>query len=360
MSTPNAKVEAPRPGRTRRRAAKAVDYSKEQQFSDDDIFEDEAQNKSTRNVPTPVPTGRRGRPPGRPRKSNTPNFELGSVGNQQTGASVGYGDYMQGNAPRYAEKGYDMTLPPIRDRYLFEPEFELDGSSKIELIIGRRPIQENKNNTDFGHGDEDKDDADLSSSEDESQKEVETSPKVKRKRGRPRKNPSPERKPKKETVPLVLKKHVEYEYLLKYKGKSYLHLEWKSGSELDSMNKSAKTLHRRFLKKLKAGNEENLEDPTFDDACVTVQKIVDEKDQIRSVELTDKELMAWERKREREMAEEMSLTEDEKPETIDSPEKNPKEEEKMNNTIPREDNGEEKKAVDDNGKDCSSWDKMFH
>ena len=98
--------------------------------------------------------------------------------------------------------------------------------------------------------------------------------------------------------------HVEYEYLVKYKGRSYLHLDWKTGADLESMNKSAKTLYRRYLKKLANDPDEDLEDPNFDPSFAEPQKIVDAKEQEITLELTDKELVEWEKERQKALAEE--------------------------------------------------------
>ena len=96
---------------------------------------------------------------------------------------------------------------------------------------------------------------------------------------------------------------VEYEYLVKYKGRSYLHLEWKTGADLESMNKSAKGIYRRYLKKLTAPgiDLEELESPDFDPSYVVPEKIVDEADQEIAIELSDKELLKWEEQRGKEM-----------------------------------------------------------
>ena len=308
-NTPDASTSS-RSSRTRRRTVKAVDYSKEQQFSDDDIFEDGVRDdKKTPKTNTGTNAGgtiRKSRV-GRPRKSNV--FADGLNIDDDNSGMVNYSSGLS-STPRYTEKGYDPTQLPIREKYLFQPEYELDGSQKIELIVGRRPISEKGSKKDNFEDidDEEDDDSDEAGDEDEDEKEdVVSSPKIKRKRGRPRKNPSPVSKEIKPATPIVpYKKHVEYEYLVKFKGKSYLHLEWKSASDLESMNKSAKTLYRRFIKKLKAGTDDTLEDPTFDNAYAIPQKILDEKDHTMMIELSDKELIAWEKKREREMAEEKS------------------------------------------------------
>jgi len=42
----------------------------------------------------------------------------------------------------------------------------------------------------------------------------------------------------------------QFEYLVKYKGMSYMHLDWTKGSDLESLNKSAKAIYRRYLKKI--------------------------------------------------------------------------------------------------------------
>ena len=88
---------------------------------------------------------------------------------------------------------------------------------------------------------------------------------------------------------------VEYEYLVKYKNRSYLHLEWKTGADLESMNKSAKTIYRRYLKKVNQGLDEELEDPNFDPAFAEPQKIVAEEEQELELELSDKDLLEWEK-----------------------------------------------------------------
>jgi hypothetical protein len=190
--------------------------------------------------------------------------------------------------PVYTERGYDPLLPPIRERFPFLPEYEEDGSPKIELIVGRRPVDEKEDK----NADEDdiNDDADGTGS------------------------PSTRRR-------AVLKKSssnrsdaiapAEYEYLVKYKGRSYLHLEWKTGADLESMNKSAKGIYRRYLKKIAAGDSEELENPEFDPSYVVPQMVIDHAEQEFTVELTDKELLRWEKEREKEIAREKNEDEEE-------------------------------------------------
>lgn len=240
--------------RSRRATAKAVNYAKEQQFSDEDLFEDSE----------PEDMKKRGRKPRASTGTVTVEETVGAGGNEVTESRI-----------VYTEKGYDMALPPIRERFPFLPEYSEDGSPKIELIVGRRPVDEK----DDGAPDEDE--------------EEEPSP---RKTRGDIKTSSPGKK-KDEGV-------VEYEYLVKYRGRSYLHLEWKSGADLESMNKSAKGIYRRWLKKLAKGDEEDLENPEFDPLYIVPGKILDEADQEITVELTDKELLRWEKQREKELEDE--------------------------------------------------------
>ena len=263
-------------GRARRAAAKAVDYAKEQAFSDDDIFEDDDEK--------PVATTKRR---GRPRKS----LDL------MTAADMDDMDDDYPSKPAFTEKGYDPTLPPIRERFPFMPEYELDGSPRIELIVGRRPVDDKNAET----SDEDND-----ASNEESEDSEEDGARKKRSRKKPAKKVKKAQKkasPSK-TKDLHQNEHVEYEYLVKYKGRSYLHLEWKTGADLESMNKSAKTLYRRYLKKVAAGLDEDIEDPNFDPSFAEPQKIVDEDEQEIMLELTDKELVEWEKERQKALAEE--------------------------------------------------------
>jgi len=65
------------------------------------------------------------------------------------------------------------------------------------------------------------------------------------------------------------------------------------------MNKSAKFLYRRFVRKLESGNHNDetatLEDPTFDSSFAIPQKIVDHKEKDVCTELSDKELIEREK-----------------------------------------------------------------
>jgi hypothetical protein len=180
------------------------------------------------------------------------------------------------------------------------PEYELDGSPRIELIVGRRPVD-----------DKNAEASDEEMPSEESQDSDDGGKRKSRKKQDKTKQMSPKKRkesPEKDTDNLHKNEHVEYEYLVKYKGRSYLHLDWKTGADLESMNKSAKTLYRRFLKKLAAGVEEDLEDPDFDPSFAIPQKIVDVCEQEITLELTDKELVDWEKEQKQALAEEEAKT----------------------------------------------------
>jgi ribosome-binding ATPase YchF (GTP1/OBG family) len=67
-------------------------------------------------------------------------------------------------------------------------------------------------------------------------------------------------------------------------------------------------LYRCFLKKLAAGVEEDLEDPDFDSSFALPQKVVDVCEQEITLELTDKELVDWEKERKQALAKEEAKT----------------------------------------------------
>lgn len=306
-----ADAQSPGRGRARRATAKRVNYAKEQEFSDEDIFEDSGgedndppETTSRRNV-----AAAKRKSTGRPRKKAAPattaavSMPSASSASQRAAeaaavaAALDMEEEEESNyvrRPVYTEKGYDMSLPPIRDRFPFLPEYEEDGSPKIELIVGRRPIEEK-------NMDEEDDVMDKVKSDAESDDDNDDTPGRKTRRrasnSRGKKATSPEKK-----EASIAQGPVEYEYLVKYKGRSYLHLEWKTGADLESMNKSAKGIYRRYLKKVAAGTDEDLENPEFDPSYVVPEKILDEAEQEIYVELTDKELLKWEKQREKEIA----------------------------------------------------------
>jgi hypothetical protein len=281
-------MSASRP--TRRAAAKAIDYSQEQQFSDaEDIFEDSGDEE----VAKPKRSARKPRKSGGARRS-TGGGEAGMVREMEVDDD---GEYQ---APKvvYTEKGYDPSLPPIRERFDFMPEYEPDGSPRIELIVGRRPVDE-KGNSDNENEDDDEDGNNKDSDDDDDSDDSDDSDSAgRRRRGKKKKASSPSK-----NNPAEASGVVEYEYLVKYKGRSYLHLEWKTGADLESMNKSAKTLYRRYLKKIEQGLDDELENPDFDPSFAVPQKIIDEGEQEIELELTDKELIKWEKEREKALAE---------------------------------------------------------
>ena len=255
-----------------------MNYAKEQEFSDaSDVFEDSDDS-------APKTTKKRGRP----RKSD--GNELASAQEDETFKKA---------EPIYTERGYDPSLPPIRERFPFLPEFEPDGSPRIDLIVGRRAIDEkedSKENEGEGNEDEKKDEGELSDDDEggggqrrKKGRRNSNATKGKQKKASPKKGDTSGSGP------------VEYEYLIKYKGRSYLHLEWKSGADLESMNKSAKGIYRRYLKKIGSGDEE-LEDPNFDPSYAIPQRICDEAQQEITVDLSDKELLKWEKERAKELA----------------------------------------------------------
>lgn len=322
--------ESTSPSRARR-ARKAVDYSIEQQFSDDDIFEDGP--RSARDDHPPITTSTTSRRKSRPsaKKSNVSSYpqQQGGIG----GGSGGYYDgggssnaMMSSNAferpkPMYTERGYDNTQLPLRQRFTFEPEYEDDGTPSIELIVGRRPIDDTKDRTtaaatttttSSAGGDEAATTGDSDDKEEEENDEEEA----------PVTTTSSRRKTRKKKLAFALDNdtnfaaaateeknkegggnglsEMDYEYLIKYKGRSYLHLEWKTAADLESMNTKAKTIYRRFLKKLELGTEEDLEDPTVDPSYTEPGRILAEEEHEIMVELSDKELVKWEKEQRRE------------------------------------------------------------
>ncbi len=271
-------------GRTRRARTKVVDYSIEQQFSDDDIFEDNFDDEPSSSRKKSF----------RGRKSN-----INSSARQDEGFMT-----LESSRPIYTEKGYDPSLPPLRERFTFEPEYEPDGTPKIELIVGRRPIEATKDRTQVSR-DENAVPEENKSVFDDLSDEENNKPAHRQTRNKKKTNiaASTSQSEHEEEDDKIAQSEMDFEYLLKYKGRSYLHLEWKTAADLESMNKHAKTIYRRFLKKLHAGTEEDLEDPTFDPAYTEPGRILAEEEHEIMVELTDKEVLKWEKERAKEMNE---------------------------------------------------------
>ncbi|KAL3925386.1 MAG: hypothetical protein SGILL_000445 [Bacillariaceae sp.] len=281
-------------GRRSRRAKSKVNYAKEQDFSDEDIFGDEQENE----VEARTPATKRGRPKGSSTKKRKPK-------NNDDGAQISYmeEDDYRPHKPQYTEKGYDSTLLPIRERFPFLPEHELDGSPRIDLIVGRRPVDEKEaeNADSEGETGDNKENSNADSDDSESEGRATRGRKKKRAKSA---SPTKGNDGGSDVI--------EYEYLVKYKNRSYLHLEWKTGADLESMNKSAKTIYRRYLKKIAQGLDEDLEDPNFDPSFAEPQKIVAEEEQALELELTDEQLLKWETEKEKELAEEESSSDEEK------------------------------------------------
>lgn len=269
--------------RRSRRSKRNVNYSKEQDFSDGDVFEDS---------PEEEPTPRRGRPKSTTRKSTSSRRQQ----NDEDLIVEEHDDEFRSNKPVFTEKGYDPALPPIRERFPFLPELEPDGSPRIDLIVGRRPVDE-KGDDGKGSGDENNDIEEEAEAEEQDSDDEDEGDRSARRRRNTKKKDSESPTNEQSSV-------IEYEYLVKYKNRSYLHLEWKTGADLESMNKSAKTIYRRYLKKVAQGSDEDLENPEFDPSYVVPQKVIAEKEQEFTMELTDKELLKWEKEREKELAEE--------------------------------------------------------
>jgi hypothetical protein len=300
--------------RVRRTSTKKIDYAKEQEFSDEDLFEDGEAAAAA--APNPTPSNARSAPvlKKRGRKSKIGATHVNFTSDNEVPKSSFYNDSLStpvSNRIVYTEKGYDSTLPPIRDRFTFMPEYEDDGTMKIELIVGRRKVdevaQEEANESEPEVGD---DVSTLSNQPTEFDHSEGKAPKE-RKTVETDFNSSPTGRGKEKNAESeglnpesTVESEHEYEYLVKYKGKSYLHLEWKSGADLESMNKSAKGLYRRYLKKLEQGYDDELENPEFDPSFAVPEKIIDEAEQDLYVELTDKELLRWEKQREKELAQE--------------------------------------------------------
>lgn len=316
------------PTRTRRTTTKAVNYAKEQEFSDaEDLFEDESDEEAKPRRGTTVrnkTSSSRSSIGGNAREKPNSTSRSGGSHFPQVDDDDHQMDHSQ--RPIYTEKGYDANLPPIRDRFSFLPEYEEDGSPRIELIVGRRPVddkeekrtQPNHDDDEEDFDDDDEEEEENSQSRDGSRRKTTTPTKSKRK-GKNADSSSKKRGGTPEAASAELVE--EYEYLVKYKGRSYLHLEWKTGADLESMNKSAKGIYRRYLKKLAAPgiDLEELESSEFDPSYIIPEKILDEADQEVTEELSDKELLKWEQQRAKEL--EVDGDAEENPSPVKTPER---------------------------------------
>jgi hypothetical protein len=289
------------PRRSRRAKVQVASYSKEQVFSDEDLFEDSSEEQPTpsqNRTPKRAPSTKRGRPKGSSSRKSTGTREPSMAVDEEIDGSI-----YRANEPIYTEKGYDPNLAPIPERFPFLPEYEPDGSPRIDLIVGRRPLDE-KEADDGNTGNDDGSDNDNQDPTEDEDEDDSDDGGDRKKRGRGKRGANKKSSPKKKKNDSSTL--VEYEYLVKYKGRSYLHLEWKTGADLESMNKSAKTLYRRFIKKVAQGLDEDIENPDFDASYAVPQKICTQREQELTLELSDKELLEWEKEREEELAEEDS------------------------------------------------------
>lgn len=313
-------------GRPSRRAKKnAVNYGVEQEFSDEDLNAILGQSSEEE---APVKASRRSKSTG------------GRKSKGRDGGSTAYDqddhDVYRPAKTIYTEKGYDPTLPSLRERFPFLPEYEADGTPKLDLIVGRRPVDDKDDNTggnkvdddNNNYGDkeeEEEDDDEKDHYDDDDDDEPSNGGRCSRRKsgargGKNNVNSDSGNKssPKKKKLD-VDTDFVEYEYLVKYKNRSYLHLEWKKGADLDSMGKSVKMIYRRFVKKVEHGQDEELEDPDFDPTFVVPQKILAEEEQELELELTDKELLKWEKQKEKELAQDDDDDDDEQDSKKDKP-----------------------------------------
>jgi len=123
----------------------------------------------------------------------------------------------------------------IRNRFPFEPERDEDGTLKIQLIFGRRP----------------------------------------RKTGKRWRNSSPG----KHSNFSAMDSKFDYEYLIKYKSMSYLHCQWLSAHEIDTMSARSKMALNRYLNKIDKGDPTAQEDGEFDPSFTEIEKILDMREE---------------------------------------------------------------------------------
>lgn len=153
----------------------------------------------------------------------------------------GYGEKKKSSSSRISSSS---PVPPpreltIREKYTFEPELYPDGTPQIDKIISRRLI--------------------------------------------PSSTSMPPPSPSKSTP----QQHKEYEYHLKFKNKSFLHTSWERQDSINSMGRSAKMMFTRYLKKIDQGIVP--EEVEIETSWVTVDRIVDEKETMEYVDMTEEE-----------------------------------------------------------------------
>eukprot|EP00600_Ochromonadales_sp_CCMP1393_P011503 CAMPEP_0175016770 /NCGR_PEP_ID=MMETSP0005-20121125/12007_1 /TAXON_ID=420556 /ORGANISM="Ochromonas sp., Strain CCMP1393" /LENGTH=242 /DNA_ID=CAMNT_0016274071 /DNA_START=33 /DNA_END=759 /DNA_ORIENTATION=+ len=122
----------------------------------------------------------------------------------------------------------------IRERFPFEAERDEDGSLLIEKILNRRPRMSGRRLLKTSSGV-----SDLSNM-------------------------------------TAMDAKYEYEYLIKYKNLSYLHVQWLNGSEIEAMNKKSKNALNRYLVRVDRGEAEEEEiEPSFTE----VERVLDYREE---------------------------------------------------------------------------------
>ena len=204
------------------------------------------------------------RGPGRPRgssklKSTARTKECPGCSSQLSTATkvCSYCDYVFTTKSMVVTK--EMMLEEsdkIRTRFPFEPEREEDGSLIVHSILGRRPRKQHGRKW-------------IRSSQHEDASQYGSDEKY------------------------------NYEYLLKFKGMSYLHVKWENATEIDAMNPSSKKTLMRYLGRLDRGDPECPDEVELDPSWTEVEKVLDMReeevtevvdDTLESLELREDEL----------------------------------------------------------------------
>jgi hypothetical protein len=71
----------------------------------------------------------------------------------------------------------------------------------------------------------------------------------------------------------------DYEYLVRFKSMSFMHVQWLSAHEIDTMNHRCKIMLMRYLQKLDAGDPSAHEDPDIDASFTEVEKVLDVREE---------------------------------------------------------------------------------
>jgi len=124
----------------------------------------------------------------------------------------------------------------IRDRFPFEAEREDDGSLIIQNILGRRPRKSGRRWIRSGSSQLCASDAKF-----------------------------------------------DYEYLIKFKGMSYVHVQWLSATDIEAMNPASKKTLMRYLNRLDRGDLDVPEEADIEPSWTEIEKILD----VREEEVTE-------------------------------------------------------------------------